>query len=97
MEVCAARSVRTSHRFQLRDHTAALRAKSMPDVTIRDALWVLAVSEGRFSDHKITVALMKLPVPPPRPMLADRGYDGDCFRQNLLIYEILPVMPSGRW
>lgn len=27
-------------------------------------------------------------------MLADKGYDGDAVRQNLLIHDILPVIPS---
>ena len=39
---------------------------------------------------------MKLSVPPPKAMLADRGYDSDSFRQNLLIYAILPVIPSRK-
>ena len=29
-------------------------------------------------------------------MLADRGYDSDSFRQDLLIHGILPVMPSRK-
>jgi len=39
---------------------------------------------------------MMLSVPNPRAMLADRGYDSDCFRQVLLIHEILPVIPSRK-
>ncbi|MBS1042303.1 IS5/IS1182 family transposase [Gluconobacter cerinus] len=39
---------------------------------------------------------MALPAPNPRAMLADRGYDSDSFRQNLLIHGILPVIPSRK-
>ena len=39
---------------------------------------------------------MKLPVPNPKAMLADRGYDSDCFRQDLLQRGILPVIPSRK-
>ncbi len=39
---------------------------------------------------------MKLPVPNPKAMLADRGYDSDSFRQELLIHGILPVIPSRK-
>lgn len=36
---------------------------------------------------------MALPVGKPRMLLADKGYDGDAVRQNLLIHGILPVIP----
>jgi len=39
---------------------------------------------------------MKLQVPSPRAMLADRGYDSDSFRQDLLLRGILPVIPSRK-
>ncbi|MBS0995927.1 transposase [Gluconobacter cerinus] len=39
---------------------------------------------------------MMLPVPNPRAMLADRGYDSDSFRQDLLIHGILPIIPSRK-
>ncbi|WP_249195539.1 MULTISPECIES: IS5 family transposase [Gluconobacter] len=51
---------------------------------------------GQVSDYKATDALMKLSVPPPKAMLADRGYDSDSFRQDLLIHGILPVIPSRK-
>ncbi|WP_415575286.1 transposase [Gluconobacter japonicus] len=35
---------------------------------------------GQASDYKATDALMTLPVPSPKAMLADRGYDSDSFR-----------------
>ena len=39
---------------------------------------------------------MKLSVPRPKAMLADRGYDSDSFRQELLVHGILPVIPSRK-
>lgn len=39
---------------------------------------------------------MKLSVPNPKAMLADRGYDSDSFRQDLLLHGILPVIPSRK-
>ncbi|WP_370544291.1 MULTISPECIES: transposase, partial [unclassified Gluconobacter] len=51
---------------------------------------------GQVSDYKSTDALMMLPVPNPKTMLADRGYNSDSFRQNLLAHGILPVIPSRK-
>lgn len=36
---------------------------------------------------------MALPVAKPRLLLADKGYDGDEVRQDLLLHGILPVIP----
>ena len=36
---------------------------------------------------------MALPLPKPRALLADKGYDGDRFRESLLIRGILPIIP----
>jgi transposase len=36
---------------------------------------------------------MALPLPTPKGLLADKGYDGDGFRQSLLLRGILPVIP----
>ena len=36
---------------------------------------------------------MNLPLPTPKGLLADKGYDGDRFRENLLMRGILPVIP----
>lgn len=36
---------------------------------------------------------MAIPVAKPKALLADKGYDGDTFRQNLLMRGILPVIP----
>ena len=36
---------------------------------------------------------MALPVNKPNALLADKGYDGDAVRENLLIRGILPIIP----
>tara|TARA_E500000318_G_C3487281_1_gene182866 strand:+ start:525 stop:833 length:309 start_codon:yes stop_codon:yes gene_type:complete len=36
---------------------------------------------------------MALPVSKPKALLADKGYDGDAVRQNLLMRGILPIIP----
>lgn len=36
---------------------------------------------------------MKIPVAKPKALLADKGYDGDRFRESLLIQSILPIIP----
>ncbi len=36
---------------------------------------------------------MAMPVPSPNALLADKGYDGDNFRESLLLHGILPVNP----
>ena len=36
---------------------------------------------------------MAMPVPKPAALLADKGYDGDRFRENLPLHNILPVIP----
>ncbi|WP_264785608.1 IS5 family transposase, partial [Gluconobacter cerinus] len=51
---------------------------------------------GQVSDYKATDALMKLSVPTPKAMLADRSYDSDSFRLDLLLRGILPVIPSRK-
>ncbi|WP_415554233.1 IS5 family transposase [Gluconobacter oxydans] len=51
---------------------------------------------GQVSDYEATDALMKLPVPHPTAMLADRGYDSDIFRQDLLTHGILLVISSRK-
>nr|WP_265589636.1 IS5 family transposase [Gluconobacter cadivus] len=51
---------------------------------------------GQVSDYKAINALMKLPVPNLKVMLANRGYDSACFRQDLLQRGILPVIPSRK-
>lgn len=36
---------------------------------------------------------MAVPVPAPKALLADKGYDGDSFRESLLFHGILPIIP----
>lgn len=36
---------------------------------------------------------MAIPVATPKALLADKGYDGDRFRDSLLIRGILPIIP----
>ena len=36
---------------------------------------------------------MALPLPTPKGLLADKGYDGDRFCENLLMRGILPIIP----
>ena len=36
---------------------------------------------------------MALPVNKPKALLADKGYDGDAVRANLLMRGILPIIP----
>ncbi|MFC0500365.1 transposase [Asaia krungthepensis] len=56
----------------------------------------LVLTKGQVSAYKATDSLLMLPVPNPRAMLADRGYDSDCFRQALVSHTILPVVPSRK-
>jgi len=44
-------------------------------------------------DYTATDDLMALPLPKPKALLADKGYDGDGFRENLLMRGILPIIP----
>ena len=36
---------------------------------------------------------MEIPAAAPKALLADKGYDGDRFRESLLIRGILPIIP----
>jgi IS5 family transposase len=36
---------------------------------------------------------MEIPIATPKALLADKGYDGDRFRESLLIRGILPIIP----
>jgi len=48
---------------------------------------------GEASDYTAADDLMNLPLPKPKGLLADKGYDGNRFRENLLMRGILPVIP----
>ncbi|WP_246715478.1 transposase [Rhizobium sp. BK512] len=53
---------------------------------------------GETSDYLAVADLLAMPVNRPRRLLADRGYDADSIRQELLIHGIRPVIPprAGR-
>lgn len=48
---------------------------------------------GEASDYGAVDDLMALPLPWPKALLADKGYDGDRLRENLLMRGILPIIP----
>jgi transposase len=48
---------------------------------------------GEASDYTAAEPLMALPLPTPKGLFADKGYDGDRFRENLLMRGILPIIP----
>ncbi len=45
------------------------------------------------SDYNAVADLLAIPVSKPRLFLADKGYDGDFLREELLIHGIRPVIP----
>ena len=45
------------------------------------------------SDYNAVPDLLAIPVSKPRLFLADKGYDGDFLREELLIHGIRPVIP----
>jgi transposase len=56
---------------------------------------ILLVTEGRASDHR-SGALMLPKLPPPKVLIADRGYDSACFRAELAERGITARIPSTR-
>ncbi|WIJ27137.1 transposase [Devosia sp. RR2S18] len=48
---------------------------------------------GEASDYAAVPSLLAMPVGKPRLLLADKGYDGDGVRQDLLLSGIVPVIP----
>ena len=48
---------------------------------------------GEASDYTAAEPLMAIPVATPKALLADKGYDGDRFRESLLVRGILPIIP----
>jgi len=51
------------------------------------------VTGGETSDYVAVPSLLAIPVCKPRLFLADKGYDGDFIREELLIHGIRPVIP----
>ena len=45
------------------------------------------------SDYRAVPALLDIPVPPPKAMLADKGYDADHLLQYLEEFNIQAVIP----
>jgi transposase len=45
------------------------------------------------SDYRAVPALLDIPVAKPKALLADKGYDGDAVREDLLWRGILPIIP----
>jgi len=50
---------------------------------------------GEASDYAAVPDLLAMPVGKPRLFLADKGYDGDFLREELLIHGIRPVIRQG--
>lgn len=48
---------------------------------------------GEASHYAACEDLIALPLSKPKVLLADKGYDGDQFRENLLMHGILPIIP----
>uniref|UniRef100_UPI0030C66CD0 IS5 family transposase n=1 Tax=Erythrobacter sp. Dej080120_24 TaxID=3024837 RepID=UPI0030C66CD0 len=48
---------------------------------------------GEASDYTAAEPLMEIPIATPKALLADKGYDGNRFRESLLIRGILPIIP----
>ena len=57
--------------------TAALRAKSTPVQTVKDAPLAFRLTGGEVSDYKAAEYLMALPHASPPMLPADKGYDDD--------------------
>jgi transposase len=45
------------------------------------------------SDYWAVPALLDMPVAKPKALLADKGYDGDAIREDLLWRGVLPIIP----
>ncbi|WFU06575.1 transposase (plasmid) [Rhizobium sp. CB3171] len=48
---------------------------------------------GETSDYNAVPELLAMPVGKPSSFLADKGYDGDSLREELLFHGIRPVIP----
>nr|WP_245991867.1 transposase [Blastomonas fulva] len=48
---------------------------------------------GEASDYNVVDDFMALPLPKPKALLANKGYDGERFRKNLLMRGILLIIP----
>ena len=87
-------------RTLLVDHAAALRARSTPaaepqacEAHYQGLPLGFILTGGEASDYTAAEPLMENPIAAPKALLADKGYDGDRFRESLLIRGILPIIP----
>ncbi len=53
----------------------------------------MILTGGEASDYNAVTGLLAMPVRKPRLFLADKGYDSDALREELLIHGIRPVIP----
>src|SRR3546814_5821417 len=74
------RSTRTDTLFP---YTTLFRSKALSAI----------LTGGEASDYTAAEPLMAIPVATPKALLADKGYDGDRFRESLLVRGILPIIP----
>ncbi|GAA5063147.1 IS5 family transposase [Erythrobacter westpacificensis] len=81
-------------RTLLVDHAAALRAKNHARCDNQGLPLGFILTGGEASDYTAAEPLMEIPVAAPKALLADKGYDGDRFRESLLIRGILPIIPA---
>jgi len=51
---------------------------------------------GEASDYGAVDDLMALPLPKPKALLADKGFNGGRLRENLLMPDMLPIIPPGQ-
>lgn len=52
-----------------------------------------SLTGGEASDYTAAEPLIDIPVAAPKALLADKGYDGDRFRESLLFRGSLPIIP----
>lgn len=55
----------------------------------------LLLSEGEMSDYKSAALLLPV-LPDAQELIADKGYEADCFRQALLDRKIQPCIPPRK-
>jgi transposase len=80
-------------RTLLVDHAAALQARSTPAATIKDCLSASSWPAARPPTTPQPSRSWRSPIATPKALLAGKGYDGDRFRESLLIRGILPIIP----
>ena len=56
----------------------------------------VTLSAGEASDYKGYEPLMLEPGPEPKVLIADKGYDSDAIREDLIARQVAPVIPMRR-